>query len=384
MARWTFYHLEPKPGAGFHFGLRGLEQEDSASHCPSDTLFAALVATLADLDGDAGVRAFTKPFEGGAPSFLLTSLFPRVGSLSLFPLPFVRPNLAEQRGRRKLFKKLRYVSPAIFSRIISRQSLDEYADGEDGRGFFLQGGQVWIAADEIDALPDAWCELTPDDIKKRKNWRAWFSDKKGRQWLREQKVWDSKPVDRVTVDRASSTPSVFRIGRTVYAPGCGLWFGVQWPDAPDAGAQQQLELLLSHLGDRGLGGERSVGYGQFKWHKLSTSPLDLPERASGDLALSLSRYLPRPEELPAALQGEASYRLSPVVGWLNAPGHKAQRRKQVRMLAEGSVFQPVGAGPWGRLANVSPQVWDNHPIWRYGYACPVGIIRPQEVNDATD
>jgi len=53
----------------------------------------------------------------------------------------------------------------------------------------------------------------------------------------------------------------------------------------------------------------------------------------------------------------------------------------MRMLVEGAVFQPVGAGPWGRLADARPAGWEGHPIWRYGYACPVGV-RPQEVHNA--
>lgn len=363
MARWTTYRLNPKPGAGFHFGLRGLEQEGSAPHCPSDTLFAALIATLVELEGPAGVTTFTTPFERGQPPFLLTSAFPRAGTLPLFPLPHVRINLTPKPGQRKLLKRLRYVSPAIFRRILDQQPMDRYADSADGQGDFLHNGKVWITAEEIQYLPEGWRALAPERLK-------------------EQSVWRSASVDRVTVDRLSSASAVYRIGRTVYAPDCGLWLAIRWPDAPDKAWQTQLETLLMHLGDRGLGGERSVGYGQFTLAQEPT-PLELPEATPGGPALTLSRYLPRTEELPAALKGAAAYRLVPVAGWLKAPGHKVQRRRQVRMLAEGSVFQPVGPEPWGRLVDVRPASWDDHPIWRYGYACPVGV-RPesQEVRHA--
>jgi CRISPR-associated protein Csm4 len=357
MAQWTLYRLEPKPGAGFHFGLRGLEGEESAAHCPSDTLFAALVTVLGEVAGADGLASFVNAFAGETPPFLFTSAFPRAGDLPLLPLPFLPIALTPQPGQRKLLKRLRYVSPAIFRRIIAGQPLDEYAGT---RGAFLNDGQVWIAAEEMVHLPVPWQKLAPDR-------------------LREQPVWRTAVVDRVTVDRTSSASAVYRIGRTVYAPGCGLWVGVRWPGAPDPAAQEQWETLLAHLGDRGLGGKRSVGYGQFASAPLPTA-LDLPEATAGRPALTLSRYLPAPQELPAALQGAAAYRLEAVAGWLNAPGHKAQRRKQVRMLAEGSVFQPVGAGPWGRLADVRPVGWNAHPVWRYGYACPVGV--PQEARDA--
>jgi CRISPR type III-A-associated RAMP protein Csm4 len=140
-----------------------------------------------------------------------------------------------------------------------------------------------------------------------------------------------------------------------------------------------LETLLTHLGDRGLGGERSVGYGQFEMEETDLD-LGLPP-VDGGRALSLSRYLPRREELPDALQGTAAYRLAPVAGWLGAPGREARRRRQVRFLVEGAVFEPVGPGPWGRLADVQPAGWDGFPIWRYGYACPVGVLA-QEVSNA--
>jgi CRISPR-associated protein Csm4 len=199
-----------------------------------------------------------------------------------------------------------------------------------------------------------------------------LTDEVGRRWLREQRVWGAAPVDRVTVDRVTAASAIYRIGRTVYAPGCGLWFGVQWPTGVDPAARAQLERLLLHLGDRGLGGERSVGYGQFEGRAVPT-PLDLPGPSAIGPCLTLSRYLPRRSELPQALRGEAAYRLDGIAGWLGAPGQPAQRRRQVHMLREGSVFEAVGEAPYGCLADVRPQGWDAHPIWRYGYACHVGL-----------
>lgn len=358
MAQWTTYSLQPKPGAGFHFGLRGLDQEESAPHCPSDTLFAALIATLADLEGTQGVEDFTAPFEAGRPPFLLTSVFPYAGDLPLLPLPFVRLNLTPQPGQRKLLKRLRYVSPALFRHMLQRADLDAYAEEE---GSFLQNGRVWITAGERASLPRAWRDLSSSE-------------------LRQKKVWGAESVDRVTVDRLTSASNVFRIGRTVYAPGCGLWFAARWPAAPDPAVQGQLERLLLHLGDRGLGGERSIGYGQFT-PENEPYTLDLPDVGADGLALTLARYLPRRQELPDALRGGAAFRLAAIPGWLNAPGHRAQRRRQVRMVREGGVFRPVGPGPWGRLEDVRPAGWEAYPIWRYGYACPVGLAS-REVQDA--
>ena len=365
MAQWMTYYLNPKPGAGFHFGLRGLGEEKSGPHCPSDTFFSALITMLAEVEGPRAVEAFAAPFEDGQPPFLLTSIFPRAGDLPLLPMPFIRVNLTEKPGQRKLLKRLRYVSPLIFRRILNGKSLDAYTSDGYGQGAFLQNGKVWIAVKEIAKLPENW----------------------NRDRLHEQKVWVSRSMDRVAVDRVASASTVYRTGRTVYAPGCGLWLGVRWSGEPNPKHQAQLETLLMHLGDVGMGGERSVGYGQFT-SSAGSLALDLPDATPNGPTLTLSRYLPGKDELPQALRGEhAAYRLVTVPGWLSAPGKKSQRRRQVRMLVEGAVFQPVGAGPWGRLADARPTGWQDHPIWRYGYACPVGVsapgsVRPQEVHNA--
>ena len=362
MAQWTAYYLEPKPGVGFHFGLRGLEQESSGAHCPSDTVFGALVAALAELDGPGGVDAFTAPFERGQPPFLLTSAFPRAGNLLLLPVPFVRVEMAPFAGQSKLLKRLTYVSPRIFERIVRGLPLDTYAPAHDSQGLFLQHGVVWLADDERSLLPGSWGAAAGDD-------------------LRNRKVWDLDAVDRVAVDRVTSASAVYRTGRTIYAEECGLWLGVQWPGALDAAAEAQLDTLLRDLGDRGLGGDRSVGYGQFALRPVPMA-LSLPEARPDRAAITLSRYLPAASELPQALRGSAAaYRLAPVPGWLYSSGQRAQRRRQIRMLIEGGVFQAVGPGPWGRVADVRPNGWSSHPVWRYGYACAAGVAA-QGVDDA--
>ncbi len=378
MARWTFYRLKPKAGAGFHFGLRGLEQEESAPHCPSDTLFAALVATQAALDGGKGVRAFVTPFEEGAPPFLLTSAFPFAGALPLLPFPILsRHKLLRRREQHKRLKRVRYVSPTIFRHLLARELPD---DALGPKSLLLQEGQVWITADEVAALPEVWGAPGKVPRSAGRDWRRWAtSTAQGRAWLRRRRIWASRPVERVTVDRLTSTSSVYRTGRTTYAPGCGLWFGLLWPHGVDEALRARLEMLLDLLGDQGLGGERTVGYGHFTW-EAADFPLDLPPARPDAPALTLARYLPRRDELPTALQGtDVAYRLVSVAGWLRAPGRPARRRRQVRLLAAGSVFHTVGPSPWGRLADVRPLDWKDHPIWRYGYACPVGLSpNPEE------
>jgi CRISPR-associated protein Csm4 len=164
------------------------------------------------------------------------------------------------------------------------------------------------------------------------------------------------------------------------APGCGLWFPVAWL-RPDALADERpwralLEHGLSLLSDAGLGGERSAGLGGFRWRagKDETWPWPQP----GSPVVTLSRYHPREEELPAALEGTAvRYRLESVAGYLQSPGLPAQRRRRLWLVQEGSVISAVDKGVMGDVSDVRPQVGDfPHPVWRYGLAFPVPLEVP--------
>jgi hypothetical protein len=51
-------------------------------------------------------------------------------------------------------------------------------------------------------------------------------------------------------------------------------------------------------------------------------------------------------------------------------GHKDQRRRGLRLVAEGSL---VGGGAQGALADVTPIGDFPHPVYRYGLAFGIGL-----------
>ena len=125
------------------------------------------------------------------------------------------------------------------------------------------------------------------------------------------------------------------------------------------------------LGDEGIGGERSVGYGAFSYEEEeSTLALDDPE--PGGLILLLSRYHPQPAELPAVLGGDGTaYALTAVGGWLRTWDGASERRRRLWLVNEGSIVKTVSAGILGDVADLRP-TYDQadktfpHPVWRYG------------------
>jgi len=382
----TRYDIQP--GAAFHLGRRGIEQEATGLFIPADTLFAALLAAWAELG--AAPEELARPFTGdgpAAPPFLLSSAFPRAGQLCFYPaLPLNRLNLSEARLRRRLkeLKAIKFVSPSIFERAINGQPLDDWlppAGDEESQGLYLQGKDLWLSREELALLPEA-LRLEPSKPGRPARPRPPVA-------FRHLNIWQAAKVPRVTVDRLTNLSGIYHTGRLTFQPDCGFWFGLAWlqPNLFLAGGQtirQAVELALSSLADIGLGGERSAGYGHFRWQEAGQ--VNWPDPQSSQPFVTLSRYHPRPAELPGCLQDRpVAYRLVSVGGWLQSPDSKAQRRRRLWLIEEGSIVRAIGAGPWGDVTDVKPNYDDpdfppaagdrqiQHPVWRYGLACPVAF-----------
>ncbi|MCX7855691.1 MAG: type III-A CRISPR-associated RAMP protein Csm4 [Anaerolineae bacterium] len=368
MAELTVYRLTFR--SGFHVGARGVGLEESAEHIPSDTLFSALMDAV--LRTGARAEDFARPFQNGAPPFLLTSAFPFAGSVRFFPMPvpldrWFSPETLRERS--KDLKKIKFLSDDLFRRMLEGEPMDnwlfpEKEHVEPTRGVALQGGIFWLTTEEVKGLPEQM-RVDPE-TRKPIPLRA----------LRRHRVFASEQVPRVTLDRITSASNIFHAGRVSFSPGCGLWFGVHWRRS-DPALQDLVHQALTVLADDGLGGERTVGYGGFSWEK-EKEPLALPGPTDGGLLWLLSRYHPREAELPGALTGSPGYALTAVAGWLRTWEGAAQRRQRLWLVVEGSIVRAVGPGPWGDLTDVRPRYRNPdgdlpHPVWRCGFALGAAV-----------
>lgn len=368
MPRVTYYHLQF--GSGLHVGAQGIGQEQSLATVPSDTLFSALVAASLERHTAPGAwaEAFVSP--GEAP-FLLGSAYPYAGGVRFYPLPqldVAALGLPEGVNLKSL-RRLRFVSEGIWRRLLAGQSLAGLYPGGGG-GAFLQGGALWLGRDEVGALPPSIRETRGRGMGRRP---------RPLEALAHLALWQTQQVPRVTVDRVSNASEIYHTGRVAYASGCGLWFAVAWlkPEAAFAGTGRPwpaaFEEALHVLADSGLGGERSGGYGGFRWQ--SGGEEDWPQVTPGRPFVTLSRYHPRAQELPAVLEGSAvRYQLASVAGYLRSPGVPSQRRRRLWLVAEGSALSAVPGAVMGDVADVRPVVGSfPHPVWRYGLALPAPL-----------
>ena len=359
MSGLSLYALHPPDGAetlSFHFGRQGIGLEEASETLPSDSLFAALVAQAVIRTGtrldEHGAPMFARPFVEGVPPFLISSLFPRLGPLPLLPRPLLKLEVAEnlRRSIGKGFKKLRYLSPALFATVCRGAPIDEAP-------LIMQEGRVWISRNEAAMLPQAWARSSHHE-----------SDDGWWQRLSGTKIWQIEALPHVAVDRSSSSSAYYEVGRVAYAPAAGMALLVRFSDE---NARSGFEQLLNLLAESGLGGRRSSGYGAFRWVRERDLSLDLGQ--SGSRALLLSRYIPEPDEFPALRSERAAYQLVRVGGWFYSPGQPTQRRKRVMMVAEGALLD-LGAAPVrGKVVDVRPDAVAgsptvSHPVYRSGLA----------------
>lgn len=341
-------------GSGFHFGVHGLGEEETAIAFPSDSLFAALAARLAEIEGPEAVERFAAPFLEGDPPWALTSTFPFAGKVRFFPPPLSRLHAEEgppaataapSEAPHKVLKKVRFVSEAIFRRLIAGTPLKEIYPSAHK----LQSRSLLLDSNEAALLPPGLAD-------------------------ERERIWEVERRPRVTVERATDRASIFHSGRVSFADGCGLWFGVHRAPA-DGDSREQPAALLEELAAAGLGGNRSAGFGAARI--APAAELDLPD-AAGRPWVSLSRYLPREDEIMALVDPRAAYTLHSVGGWLESPARRGLRRLAVNLLGEGSVFGPLPRLIPGRIADVRPRFPTDpdplgHAVYRSGLAVAVGL-----------
>lgn len=343
------YHLQAR--SPFHLGERGIGLETSDVVVHADTVFSALCTMGREVYGTGWVEELLAAFQGEAP-FLLSSAFPYalVGdkTVRLYPRPLGVPPGVDAYDVKtvKRLKHVAFVSEVLFLRWIKGQTLaSEVPQAGEDPSPLLAEGQVWIARSELSVC------LAYGIV-----------DGSG-----QPAFWYQADVPRVTVDRIHSSSAVYQAGRVSFQRGGGLWLGIAW--GQDAELRQQIENVLTLLGDAGMGGERSSGHGQFD--VAGSEAILLPDPAES--CVLLSPYWPaNTGEARALTDPRAAYRLLVRRGWIASPEGRTLRRKAVRMVGEGAVL-PTEPYPRGGLAEVTPDRLTAHRVYRYGCALPVGM-----------
>lgn len=334
----------------------------------SDTLFGAICWGIRDLHGNRFLEDVLAQFKARDPPFRISSAFPlfdgddRTALLATPRLPRLYAGHGEMTNNRleavKLWKQIDYIPSELFSGIARGTFAEELLDGFDGDTLtvgdhrYNQKGGVLLPADtDIEQL-----------------------------FYRTERTRNA--VNRLT---GSTDGYLFHRNAVFFPDNAGLHVCVEG----------DIDLVLDGLSvaqDRGIGGDRSVGHGQFRLDGVES--VDVPE-PTDEWICSLSLCIPHSEEMETFLS-EGYYELEPrkgvVENSLTSPDNIWKKR--VLALAEGSILpRSTDSGERdrgdskqrterGSTTNDSTGRYGHNPIvatypeykvQQYGYALPVGI-----------
>lgn len=291
----------------------------------SDALFSAVCLGLRDMFGPMRLSSFLRVVRasGSAPPVRLSSAVPYAGPVLFLPTPMVEeaPNTD-------------WVSIGLFEQLVERRKPAGVTS--------LQEGRIAVTEDErksVAALPTG-------------------------------KVWTELLRNRTALGAGGLETFVSQ--GVHFGPDCGLAVLAivesEW--------RQDLDTAFRWLGDAGVGGERSSGYGQFD---LAIEEINLPEAMNPAAYCTLSYYVPTARELEAGvLNRPAHYDIEERGGWMSHNNGTNLRHKSVPMIVPGSVLapltmQPQPEAPAGRASDVTPEGFREYDVLRAGWAFPIGV-----------
>jgi CRISPR-associated protein Csm4 len=268
-------------------------------------------------------------------------------------------------------KKIAFVSESIFESLLNGGSLA----AEIEKGVLMQEGSVLISREKFAIFSSDFRKETSVPEQRKKTGKADSGAFGERSLIETKLIWQRIKRPRVTIDRENSASTLYFLDEVRFAPYCGLWFGVKWLEDSDE-SRDKFDGILTELSCAGWGGKRSIGLGNYNY--APEPPITLPDAETSAAVpwVSLSRYLPAVDEIPALSDSHSAYALDRVGGWLSPEGKAVERRRNLNLIREGSVLAPGRKAVYGSMADVQPDYQGNrpvgHPVWRNGYALAVG------------
>ncbi len=361
-----------------------------ASELHSDTLFGAACWALRLLGEDVG--ALLSSFD--PPRFAFSSAFPcyvrRDKKIRFYPRPLTLEPTLEQidalvleeqkrqplKARERLVtltgwaKKLRsvnYLSEELLTEVVTGK-----ADGDQLLRRYREHSSGKNDVEKADDLLFSYAE--------KERVRKFDGDLHG---MRSQQAVQHNQGDRML--GAAGQGLLYYVDEMSFSEGAWLWCLVR---ASEKDMDKLVRPALRLLADTGLGRDRSSGKGHFDINADAQPFQQLPQAQGGNGWLSLSRYLPKAEEM--AVLGEKT--AAPLCYRLTTLWSKRERRfpsegrsgtsepvykRRLRVFAAGSVFPGGGkrdtAQVRGRLVPVAPAEEEGWTVYQSGLAIGVPI-----------
>ena len=297
----------------------------------SDTLFGCVCWAIREVFSEAKLVELLQEFASGNPPFLLSSAFPfrnntPDGRTHFYPRPMLLPTELEmpkdvdEAEKQKKFRKVKWITEETLSKFTAGtwNEADYYASG------------IWNIEDPGEKTVE---------------------------------------VQHNTIDRLSggTTPSgLYSLTEYAISDG-GLFFLLD-------GETDVVEGAFGFLEHFGIGGDSSLGKGQFE---IVVTDADLPAvPEDADRFMTLSLYTPRESEMATVRSDGAWYNLVVRKGKVGGPFLRVEDfwKKSLTMFSEGSTFPMTDQKPFGHNPIVKG-IADGLPfnVQHYGYAFQIHI-----------
>lgn len=318
----------------------------------SDTLFGAICWGIRSLYGKSLLEELLEEFRGGNPPFILSSTYPFQdsggdGKIHYFPRPLGRPfrKKAQTREGVEKTKNLKKIT------LLPQELFKSYVDGELTDEYLHQNSKI---------CPPRY-DLGGKEYHMRNG-----------ALVREGNLFTRGEIPRNAINRLSSATegALFFNRETFLSDDTGLYFLLDIFDE----IEDAVNGALGFLGDRGLGGDISVGKGAFEMGE--PQEFSVLEGTGGEkLFTTLSLYHPAKEELEHfSKRGEKSwYKLERRKGKMESAfvNPKDVWKDTVYMFSEGSSFPAIeDRRTYGDNPIVKRTPFE---VQQYGYAFPVGM-----------
>ena len=174
------------------------------------------------------------------------------------------------------------------------------------------------------------------------------------------------------IDREGESVSPHSTACLEFTPGSGLWCAAQFSnDATRDQWTMPLTAAFRLLADSGFGGKRSQGWGRAEMPEITEGLGELPFNAGEANGAYWLLSLFHPAASDTVEWSHGNYTLTTRGGRVESDARWGDRKKQTRMVAEGSVLV-ASAEPRGSAADVAPEGFP-HPVYRAGFALAIPI-----------
>jgi CRISPR type III-A-associated RAMP protein Csm4 len=357
------------PSARFRFGKASLDVNTSLAETDTvlhaDTLFGAILSIAASIFTEEQVEDLIHAFESGQAAISSTSYcFQKNGGSTIYFLPkpicynllAVGGNADEERDRRKMINKIKFISKAVFE-----------------AGTLPTNWKTW-KGESTDELLDEYAYIISRTFILTKAELDGLYSESERQSSSKQQIFSDQVRPRIADQVRKPENNFYFQSELRLNPHDRFATHLYFLLEAEGEQLEQLTTIIALLADTGVGGRVSSGCGRLLNTSIQEEPFELQiDQVDSDYKLNVGLLSPTKEEINRLKHYQlltrggrrvAGGEENPEAEQIEVAGEQTSNiLKRVKMLKEGAI---VGHEVIGAIPDISPN--QDRSFLRYGRA----------------